>query len=160
MAILTDSGRTAVALSIKNQPIHLAWGSGSSGWDTTPVPESITDTALVAEIGRKIITVSNYVTPDVAGAIVVPTGRFSVSATPTRYLYCRFDYDYGDSSSATIRELGVFVGCTTNPALPGGQTYFAPSDIVSPGTMLVSERIPVFSRSPTSRPTFEFVIMF
>nr|DAM52248.1 MAG TPA: baseplate protein [Caudoviricetes sp.] len=33
MAILTDSGRAAVANSIKAQPIHLAWGSGSVDWD-------------------------------------------------------------------------------------------------------------------------------
>ena len=50
MAILTNSGRVAMAQSVKAQPIHLAWGSGSAAWDTTPVPESITATALLAGI--------------------------------------------------------------------------------------------------------------
>lgn len=30
-----------MAISVKAQPIHLGWGSGSAAWDTTPVPESI-----------------------------------------------------------------------------------------------------------------------
>lgn len=33
MAILTQSGRAAMAASIKSQPIHLAWGNGSSDWE-------------------------------------------------------------------------------------------------------------------------------
>lgn len=40
MAILTNSGRIAMTISVKTQPIHLAWGSGSAAWDTAPVPES------------------------------------------------------------------------------------------------------------------------
>lgn len=33
MAILTQSGRAAMAASIKSQPIHLAWGNGNSDWE-------------------------------------------------------------------------------------------------------------------------------
>ena len=35
MALLTRSGRIALAASLKNQPLHLAWGSGSPSWETT-----------------------------------------------------------------------------------------------------------------------------
>lgn len=35
MAILTQSGRAAIASSIKQQAIHLAWGTGDSTWEST-----------------------------------------------------------------------------------------------------------------------------
>ncbi|WP_339048023.1 hypothetical protein [Candidatus Mesenet endosymbiont of Phosphuga atrata] len=34
MSILTQSGRAAIALSIKEQPIHLAWGTGDASWES------------------------------------------------------------------------------------------------------------------------------
>ncbi|NSX82965.1 hypothetical protein GOM44_00145 [Wolbachia endosymbiont of Atemnus politus] len=34
MSILTQSGRAAIAASIKEQPIHLAWGSGDANWES------------------------------------------------------------------------------------------------------------------------------
>ncbi|GHM58157.1 MAG: hypothetical protein sL5_11080 [Candidatus Mesenet longicola] len=34
MSILTQSGRAAIALSIKEQPIHLAWGTGDTAWES------------------------------------------------------------------------------------------------------------------------------
>lgn len=160
MAILTNSGRVAMAESVKARPIHLAWGSGSAAWDTTPVPESTNDSALVAEVGRRLITVSRYCTPDVDGEIIVPTGRFTESVTPTRHLYLKFNFDFTDAPTATIREVAVFIGTVTNPALPGGQMYFVPADIVSPGTLLVIERTPKFDRSPSVRQAFEFVVTF
>lgn len=35
MSILTQSGRAAIAASIKEQVIHLAWGSGDSNWESS-----------------------------------------------------------------------------------------------------------------------------
>ncbi|WP_341823805.1 hypothetical protein [Wolbachia endosymbiont (group A) of Agelastica alni] len=35
MSILTQSGRAAIAASIKEQPIHLAWGSGDGNWESS-----------------------------------------------------------------------------------------------------------------------------
>ena len=34
MAILTKSGRAAIAAAIKSQPLYLALGAGSPHWDT------------------------------------------------------------------------------------------------------------------------------
>ncbi|WP_264338620.1 hypothetical protein [Wolbachia endosymbiont (group A) of Cheilosia soror] len=34
MSILTQTGRAAIAASIKEQPIHLAWGSGDASWES------------------------------------------------------------------------------------------------------------------------------
>lgn len=35
MSILTQSGRAAIAASLREQPIHLAWGSGDSTWESS-----------------------------------------------------------------------------------------------------------------------------
>jgi hypothetical protein len=160
MAILTNSGRVAMAQSIKSQALHLAWGSGSAAWDTVPVPESISATTLLAEVGRRKAAYSAFCTPDVAGEIIVPTGRFSETLTPTKHLYMRFAFDFADSPTATIRELAVMVGTVTNPALPSGQMYFTPDQVVTPGMLLVIEHIQKFERSAAVRQTFEFVVTF
>lgn len=160
MAILTNSGRIAMAISVKAQPIHLAWGAGSATWDTTPVPESIESTTLLTEVGRRKATYVNYCTPDEAGEIIVPTGRFSESVEPTKHLYMRFGFDFTDAPAAVIRELAVMVGSLTNPELPPGQMYFEPADVIEAGTLLVIEHIQKFERSASVRQTFEFVVTF
>lgn len=160
MAILTKSGRAAIAASIKAQSIHLAWGSGEESWDTTPVPEPITATALVAEIGRRRVTQSQFCTPDPLGEIRVPEGRFSPSAEPTNYLFLRFLFDYTDSPSAVIREIAVFIGTEVDPSVPPGQDYVTANKVINPGQLLTLERIGRINRSSTVRQQFEQVIQF
>lgn len=160
MAILTNSGRVAMAEAVMQRPIHLAWGSGNAAWDTTPVPVTTSETALVNEIGRRKVTQVRYCTPDAGGEIVVPTGTFTESLVPTRHLYLKFNYDFTDAPAASIREVAVFIGTTTDPGLPVGQMYFEPGDIVTPGILLVVERTPKFDRSPSVRQSFEFVVTF
>ena len=160
MAILTNSGRIATAMSVKAQPIHLGWGSGDAAWDTTPQPESIDSTALLNEIGRRKASYVAYCEPDEAGAIIVPTGRFQETATPTKHLYMRFAFDFTDAPTSTIRELAVFVGTQAQAGLPIGQMYFEPGQVTDPGTLLVIEHIQKFERSASVRQTFEFVVTF
>lgn len=158
MAILTTSGRVALAMSVANEAIHLAWGSGNPAWDDTPVAESITETALVAEVGRRIATSVRYCTPDAEGEIIVPNGRFTESATPTNHLFLRFNFDFTDAPTASIREIGIFIGTVVNTGLPPGQLYFLPAELQSPGTLLALERIPKITRSAAVRQSFEFVL--
>jgi len=141
-------------------PIHLAWGFGDPDWDVSPVPESIDDYTLVAEIGRRVTSQVRFCTPDPDGEIVVPTGRFRESIDPQRHIFLRFNFDFFDAPDATIREVGVFVGTQTQEDLPPGQTYFEPGDITDPGILLVIERVPRFDRSASVRQSFEFVITF
>lgn len=158
MAILTLSGRAAIAASLRAQPIHLAWGAGNPSWDTTPSVETVDQSALVAEVGRVTATAVNYCVPDPAGEIIVPTGRFRAVDEPTNNLYMRFNFDFNDSPNASIREAGVFVGTVPNLNVPAGQKYFLPSELSSAGTLLALERFPKFERSPAIRQAFEFVI--
>lgn len=160
MAILTDSGRAAVAQSIKDRPIHLAWGSGSADWDVSQPAESIATSALLAEVGRRKVTQSLFCAPDPMGEIVVTEGRFTVSQTPTKYLYLRFAFDFLDAQDATIRELGVFIGSQAKSTTPAGQDYLLPEDVEDPGQLLVLEYIQKLQRSPQIRQQFEFVVQF
>ena len=158
MATLTHSGRAALAAALASQTLHFAWGTGDAAWDTTPVPEPIDATALVNEVGRRLVTQVQFVTEDPTGEIIVPTGRYTVSAAPTRHLLFRIAYDFGDAPASVIREVALFAGTEVQAGLPAGQRYFEPGQIVAPGTLVALERITPIHRSPATRETFEHVI--
>jgi hypothetical protein len=160
MATLVDSGRTAIADTIRGSTIFMGWGSGLTSWDTTFVVEQLSKTQLVTPVGYRKLTESAYCTPDPAGTIVVPTGSFLITQTPTKHLYLRFTFDYEDAPNAQIRETAVFLGTTTQAGLPLGQMYFSPAQVTNPGTMLVAENIARLNRNPATRETFEFVVTF
>ena len=158
MATLTHSGRAALAAALAAQTLHFAWGTGDPAWESAPVPESVDATALEHEIGRRLVTQVQFVIDDPAGEIVVPTGRYSVSATPTRHLLFRIAYDFADAPAAVIREVALFAGTEVLAGLPAGQRYFEPAQIVAPGTLVAIERVTPIPRTPATRETFEHVI--
>lgn len=159
-AVFPRLGRTAIAASIKLQPIHLAWGLGDGVWTTPPDP-SVDQPALQNEIGRRTAIEVSYVEPDESGEIVIEgEGRFSRTTDPTNRLYAQFKFDFADASSAVIREIGVFAGTVADPALPPGQMYFTPAQIVEQGfPLLLENKAPIY-RSTSTRETFEIVIPF
>lgn len=160
MAILTQSGRTAIAQSVKNQMIHLAWSTGDEEWDNEPIPEDPTQTTLIREVGRRVVDEIVFCVGDDEGELVTPTGRFSRSDVPTNNLYIETKYDFTDAAEYTIRELGLFVGTITNPELPEGQRYFLPTDIVDPGILLLLEHSVPLIRTAATREYFCFVVTF
>jgi len=159
MPILTKSGRVCIAESVSLRAVHIAWGTGDGSW-VTPPSEDPNATALLTEIGRRTADTVAFVVPDVAGAIVLPTGSFSLSVTPTNNLYIKTSFDFADASSSVIREIGIFIGSVMVGGLPGGQRYFAPSDVADPGRLLHLENIEPIFRSPAIRESFESVITF
>ena len=160
MAILTTSGRAALAAAVKQQALHLAIGEGDEAWGNQPPSESTAQTALLREVGRRVVDEVYFVKPAADGEIVVPTGRFSISSEPTNNLFIRVRFDFEDAATSTIREQALFVGTLTNPDLPLGQKYFSPSDLVDAGILLVLENSVPIVRQPSTRETFEFVVTF
>lgn len=158
MAVLTQSGRAAMAASLKERPIYLAWGSGEESWDATPLPEDTQRNTLFAEVGRVPALVKGFAVPDANGEVILPSGRFRQVNDPTPHLYLRFAFDFADSPDATIRELGVFVGTVPVDGLPAGQRYLLPHQVAQPGLLLAVEHITSFRRSLATRQVFEFVI--
>ena len=230
MAILTASGRAALAAAIKEQTLYLALGEGDPLWDTikaisTPFdeagvielgfthladirvttlddqieylldvdysvnaregvirrlpdssipeqgdvtahfkvahpPEPIGQTALLREVGRRVVDEVHFVAADPEGEIVVPTGRYRLVAEPTNHLFIRVRFDFEDAATSVVREQGLFVGTQTDPALPIGQKFFIPAQITDPGILLVLQHSVPIVRQPSTRETFEFVVTF
>lgn len=159
MPILTKSGRVVIAESIAARALHLAWGTGDGAWITPPA-ENAEATALQNEVGRRIPNLVGFVLPDAAGEIVLPSGSFTASATPTNHLHVRTNFDFGDAPSTVIREIGLFSNTTLVGGLPAGQQYFVPANLATPGRLLHLENIAPIFRSPAIRESFEIVITF
>jgi hypothetical protein len=230
MAILTTSGRAALAAAIKQQTLHLALGEGDPLWDTTKEistsfdeagvinlgfthladirvtsldgqteygldadysanasdgvisrlpastipeqgevmvhfkvehpPEPIDQTALLREVGRRVVDEVHFVAADPEGEIVVPTGRYRMVTEPTNHLFIRVRFDFEDASTSVVREQGLFVGTETDATLPIGQKFFIPAQITDPGILLVLQNSVPIVRQPSTRETFEFVVTF
>jgi hypothetical protein len=159
MRSLKTSGRIAIAESIMARPLHIAWGAGDGSWTTPPAPPT-GQLALLAEVGRHTATVASFVVADAAGAIVTPTGRYTLSATPTSSIYILANFEAANAPSAIIREVAVFVGSEPLTGLPIGQTYFEPAELQSAGRMLEFENVAPIYRSPVANESFAFVITF
>lgn len=159
MAILAQSGRVAIAESLALRPIHVAWGLGDGNWITPPA-ENDAATALLDEIGRRTADSVSFVVPDENGDIVLPYGKFSLSATPTNTILVSVEFDFLDAQTSVIREAGVFVGTEIVTGLPPGQHYFTPAQIVSPGRLLHYENIEPIFRSPAIQEALKIVITF
>ncbi|BCP56327.1 hypothetical protein K32_49440 [Kaistia sp. 32K] len=160
MAILTESGRVAVAVHISEQPLHMAWGNGNVAWDTTPVPPTPSETDLVAEVGRLKASSIQFAVPAQNGSIELPEGNFNVSATPTKYLLLNFNFGYNHAVGQDIRELGVFVGTVAAAGVPPGANYLTPDQVENVGRMMVVERVPKFTRQSNTQQKFTYVIEF
>lgn len=159
-SIITNPAKVGVASAIKALPIHVAWGMGAVAWDTVPVPESMSASTLLAEYGRRKASQVAFCTPDVNGDIEVPSGKFSISATPTKYLYIRCSFAANDQPTGSIREVGVFFGTEAKPEVPSSKQYLEPSEILNFGSILLIDHIAKIDRSNSIRQQFEFVIQF
>jgi hypothetical protein len=160
MSTFTKSGRIAIAESVALRPCHVAWGPGDGAW-TTPPAEDINATAVTSEIGRRLCTEVAFLVANPAGDIVVPAGTYSRSTTgSTNIVLFRAQFDFADASSDVIRQLGLVVGCTTNPGLPSGQQYFTPGQIVLPGRLVEINNVNPIFRSPAIRETAQLIVVF
>lgn len=158
---LQESGRTCLAEMIKAQPLHIAWGEGLASWDTEPESEPSNAVALVAEVGRRTVSLVDFVIPDLMGGIELPSGeRYALSATPTPWLYVRTVYDYLDANGHTIREFALCVGTQLQAGLPAGQRYFTPDQVVNPGRMYLLNRDERVVRTGSTFHSIEIVLPF
>lgn len=161
MPILTNSGRVAIANALAKLPLHVAWGIGDGDW-ISPPSENNEATSLMAEVGRRKITQWRFVVPDAAGAIEVPSGKFSFSPgnAPTNHLWVQANFDFSEASGTVIREVAVYSDTTVDAGLPPGQMYFTPDQIVAQGLMLYLDNITPIYRSPSIQENIEVVITF
>lgn len=174
---MIERGRTTIAsLFYAREDIYLAFGKFPEGyensWTTSPPnveevtdPELISEigilsTELLEEIGRRRVVISHYVTPDPEGIIGIGEDYFSVSATPTNYLYLKFILDPSDGGSETICQLGIFVNVVPNEGIPAGQFWLAPEEIAEKGDMCLLENIAIETMSPLEKTIMECIVEF
>lgn len=159
MAILTNSGRSELVKAIHQQPIFMAWGRADGLWSEPPA-EALAATELQDVIGFRKATQVSFCEPDNDGAIEVSSGKFSLTATPTRHLYLQFRYDFADALGETIREIGVFLGTQVADELPAGQVYFPTVQVNDSGKLLLLENYRPLVRDEGVRESFDFVVTF
>ena len=161
MATLQDDGRTALAMAMAAQPVHLAWGRGLPAWDAVAEPEPSNASTLVDEVGRRLATFVGYVQPDPAGEIELPSGsRYRISAQPTTYLMLRATFGFTDAQGEDVREMAVFFGTQAQPEVPAGQRWLLPPDIAHPGQIYTLERRTAVYRSGATRQVEEIILPF
>lgn len=171
LSTITNTGRAAMAKAIAARPLFLAWGSGDPAWDAMnkeDLPSLVDAEALTSELGRRKPSVVRFCTPDDAGSIVIPvasteegvlqTARYSLSDTPTPYLYVRADYDFENAANAVIREIGLFMDCKPQESCPAGQLYFTPDEFEENGMLFCAQILDKpMNRSVSVRQSVEFV---
>lgn len=143
------------AISRKADGVIPADGQCLFKYHVNPPPEDKASTALRHEVCRKLVTEKLFVLPDPQGELVTAFGRWKISAAPTNYLYVETQLDFAEASGVPLREYGVFVDGTTNPALPPGQMFFVPADLATPGTLLVIEHAEKTNYRPGSGSVLE-----
>ncbi len=161
MAVLQQAGRIALAKAVAAQTIHIAWGRGLPAWDAAPEPEPITANALVDEIGRRLVTEVRFARPDDNGEIELPSGaRYSVSDTPTTFVYLRAAFGFDDAKGEDVREMGVFFGTQVATDVPPGQRWVLASQLTDKGELYTLERRPRILRSGSVRQVEEIILPF
>ena len=158
MITLSIAGRAALATLIKHQPIHLAWGEGDASWSTPPL-EVGTETALMAEVGRRQATEVVAVVEDPAGDIVFSeTEKYRRTTGDSRHIYILTDFALEDASGVAISETALFIGTEVDASLPLDQRYFTPDQVTNQGSLLRLENHAPIYRFPNKRERFEVVI--
>ena len=158
-ATLQEAGKQALAIALKSTPMHIAWGNGLPAWDTTPAPEPTDATALVAEVGRRRVTSVQFAQPDADGDISMPGGeRYRLSTEPTAWLFVHTVFDFADATGETIREVGLFIGGSTDSALPPGQAYFLPAQVTAPGRLYMLYRSERIVRNGSTYQAFDYIL--
>ena len=160
MATLVTSGRAGLAASVKARNIFLGIGSGQTSWDSSLPSEATSSTSLNNPIGYRKSTQADFVTTDANGAITLPSRNYTVSSSETNLLYIKFQLQFEDANTSTIRETGIFLDTVVDSSLPSGQMFFTSGDVTSTGTLYLIEHIASVIRTPATRESFEFVLTF
>lgn len=159
--VLTEVGHTTLSETMFPKDFFLAWGDLPLGseWDRTPPTEDVNSTTLIEEVGRIKALAKEYVTPDVAGVIDVDGLKWTVSGTPSKYIYLKFEFAQTMNSDSAIYQLGIFTDMVPATGFEAN-TYFIPAEIQDVGNIVLLENQAVVYRNSATKEVFEFVITF
>lgn len=159
--ILVEAGHVKLAEEMFDEDFRLGWGSlpAGDGWADAPLPEDLNSTELILEVGRITSQVKEYVVPDNNGVIDVDGISWSISATPTKFVYLKFVFEQTMNSTDSIYQLGIFTN-TIPTAGNEAEAYLQPASIDDVGKLILLENQPVTFRNSATREIFEYVITF
>lgn len=137
---------------------YIAWGSANPANDDLPdLPErDPEDNALETHIAHLKAT-AQFVTPDEEGALSTASGeRWTVSVTPTRYIFVEAPYDWEDGVGHTIRELAVYADATPGSGFEA-DLYLPAANLTNLGKLMTSENIHGLERLSSRRGSIALV---
>lgn len=146
-------GRTDTYVAVGKMP------EGQTEW-VSPPPEDINAITLLNEIGRHRVTLTNYVEQDPLGVIGVNNIYYNPTLTPTNLVYVKFVFDVGNAGSERVCQFGIFTEVTKQIAIPGGQNYLLPAEVLDSGKLFFNLNVVPFTVDPLKKLTFDTVIRF
>lgn len=163
-SVLVNDGRVLMAEALQPLPCLFGLGTGNRAWDSeNPEPINLDANQLIAPLGYKKAHAVHFVTPVTDPAepadIVLNTGRYRISSTPTRYLNYVLKMDYTDVVNE-VREYHLYCNPTLQAGLPIGQTWFTPEQVENVGRLLLSERRKSLTFDGTMGAWINFVVVF
>lgn len=156
--VLVDAGRVTVARKLQATNACLIVGSGDVAWGAVPPSVPLSATGILAPVALVRPRVKLYAIPDPAGQVETDDGsKWTISETPTAYLYLAYVMGFQDGPEETLREIAVTLDPVLDEEVLPGLEYVPWADVVSPGDLLGIERWPPTERIGT-RLTVERVI--
>jgi len=159
--ILVEDGHIKLAKEMFDEDFRLGWGSlqPGNGWVDNPPPEDLNSDVLLLEVGRIKTQVKEYVLPDSQGIISVDGIKWTISVTPTKFVYLKFVFEQTHNSSDSIYQLGIFTETVPEVGFET-EAYLQPTNILNSGKLILLENQPVTFRNSATREIFEYVITF
>jgi len=117
------------------------------------------DTTLLDPVGYRKMKATYYLTPDEAGEISLPSGLYSISVDPTKYLYVETELDFADGAGEEIREFGLFANTTYVGSPPGGQMWYEAAEVDDPGNLVMKAHLGVFTLSGIVKEKFPHLLV-
>lgn len=159
--ILVEAGHVKLAEEMFDEDFRLGWGSlpQGDGWADAPLPEDLFSSQLILEVGRIVSQIKEYVIPDNEGVLLIDGINWSISTTPTKFVYLKFVFEQAMNSSDSIYQLGIFTN-TIPTSGSEAEDYLQPANIDDVGKLILLENQPVTFRNSATREIFEYVITF
>ena len=156
--ILTDDGHIVLAEAMYAKDFYLTWGTLDSGQWTTPPREDNTIHNIIKPVGTIKAEVKEFVNLDVNGSIETDSAKWSISGTPTRYLYLKFMFRQDNNPDDIIYQLGIHY----NPQFSVDPTtiFHNKDDVTDWGKLLLTENVAPIYRNNSTKEHFEYVITF
>ncbi len=160
---MVGSGHEALAKLFKERSDYHLGISGQGAlppWTTVPPVPDFDSVTMAEEYARRKVTNVSYAEPDVTGEIGWEGSLWSLTSSITKYVYLNFSFEPSEGVGLEISQLGIFVGTVPQGAVPPGQYYLEPADILEAGTLMYLQNIVPRTFTAFEKPIYEMILTF